>query len=159
MLILIKLILLECIYLIMLFLKAVFYDYSKKNGKYKSWEFWKRQDKDSNKLELFVSAPTIKKQNEMDLLLRDITTFLSFQSWTNSKQLELDHTNLLIIHLNPVNIVANMLPLHTVDIWITQAVTHLVRANYSIWPSFNTPYFQDDQNRLTVEIVKVCQKR
>ena len=49
--------------------------FQNKNGKSKSQEFWKRQDEDSSKLELlFVSIHTISKQNEMDLLLRDVVT-------------------------------------------------------------------------------------
>lgn len=63
-------------------------------------------------------------QNETDLLRRDMTTFLSSQSQTKSKQLDLDHTNLLITHLKPLNIAANMLLLHVVGIWITLAFTH-----------------------------------
>lgn len=75
MLILIKLILLEYIYVIMLFLKAGFYNYSK--WKVKAENFGKGKTTRTAVNLNFLCLFTTNKQNEMDLLLRDIT-MLSF---------------------------------------------------------------------------------
>lgn len=75
-------ILLECIYVKMLFLKAGFYNYSETKMESKRAEnFGKRKTRTAVSLNFFlcVSTHTTNKQNEMDLLLKDLTivSFLS----------------------------------------------------------------------------------
>lgn len=74
-------ILLECIYVKMLFLKAGFYNYSETKMESKRAEnFGKRKTRTAVSLNfLCVSTHKTNKQNEMDLLLKDLT-ILSFLS-------------------------------------------------------------------------------